>query len=287
MISVSFDGVINNPDQYVDDILSGEFTDVQDGDNVFKGIQLRSNDELQKFAEQVFPGYKVAYNFVRQSPLNQTEPNFIHTDEMMGDKTILLYLNKTFPEGDGTTLYKGDNPMCVFHAEYNRMISFDSKIPHSRNIYENYGEGESSRLVQVIFMKQDDFSLLLDEFGLTDNEVRKIIESEEFIKKAGVVKPEETINYRVDKSSIQGLGAFATRDFMPGDEIGYGTLDGTRTYAGRYTNHAKDNNAKFYFFRENENSKLIAEKEIKKGDEILVNYRHHAFTKSYLNECTP
>ena len=287
MISVSFDGVINNPDQYVSEILQGEFTDVPDGDNVFKGIQLRSNDELQKFAEQVFPGYKVAYNFVRQSPLNQTEPNFIHTDEMMGDKTILLYLNKTFPEGDGTTLYKGDNPMCVFHAEYNRMISFDSKIPHSRNIYENYGEGESSRLVQVIFMKQDDFSLLLDEFGLTDNEVRKIIESEEFIKKAGVVKPEETINYRVDKSSIQGLGAFATRDFMPGDEIGYGTLDGTRTYAGRYTNHAKDNNAKFYFFRENENSKLIAEKEIKKGDVILVNYKHHAFTKSYLNECTP
>lgn len=282
MISISFDGVINNPDRYVSEILKGEFTDVPDGDKVFKGIQLRGDDELKVFAEQVFPGYKVTYNFVRQSPLNQTEPNFIHTDEMMGDKTILLYLNKTFPKGDGTTLYKGENPMCVFHAEYNRMISFDSKIPHSRNIYENYGEGESSRLVQVMFMKQDDFSLLLDEFGLTDKEVRKIIESADFIKKAGVVKPEVTVNYKVDKSSIEGIGVFATKNFMPGDEIGYGTLDGTRTYAGRYTNHAKDNNAKFYFLKENENSKLIAEKEIKEGDEIVVNYRHHAFTKSYI-----
>lgn len=145
--------VLGCPDQYVNDILSGEFTDVQDGDTVFKGIQLRENDEFQSFVERAFPNYSTTYNFVRQSPINQVEPNFIHTDEMMGDKTVLLYLNKIFPQGDGTTLYDGDNPMFVFYAKYNRMISFDSRIPHSRNIFENYGEGESARLVQVIFMK--------------------------------------------------------------------------------------------------------------------------------------
>ncbi len=145
--------VLAYPDMYVDDILKGEFIDVQDGDTVFRGIQLRENDELQSFVESMFPEYSTSYNFVRSSPLNQVEPNFIHTDEMMGDKTILLYLNKTFPQGDGTTLYAGEDPMCVFHAKYNRMISFDSRIPHSRNIFENYGEGDSARLVQVIFMK--------------------------------------------------------------------------------------------------------------------------------------
>ncbi len=147
--------VLAYPDKYISDILKGEFTDIQDGDTVFNGIQLRDNDEFQSFVERMFPNYSTAYNFVRASPLNQIEPNFIHTDEMMGDKTILLYLNKIFPQGDGTTLYDGENPMCVFHAKYNRMISFDSRIPHSRNIFENYGSGDSARLVQVIFMKKN------------------------------------------------------------------------------------------------------------------------------------
>ena len=51
--------------------------------------------------------------------------------------------------------------------------------------------------------------------------------------------------------------------------------------AGRYTNHSDFNNAKFYFIKGNDNSVLIAEKTIKKGDEILVNYRHHFFSKDY------
>jgi hypothetical protein len=155
MISVSIDGVIEDPDKYVADIIKGGFSDIHDGQNTFKGIQVRKDDEFQSFVENVFSNFFVTYNFVRQSPVNQVEPNFIHTDEMMGDKTILLYLNKIYPKGDGTTLYKNGNPMCVFYSEYNRMVSFDSRIPHSRNIFENFGEGASSRLVQVIFMKEN------------------------------------------------------------------------------------------------------------------------------------
>jgi len=151
----SLDNVIKDPDLYVDDILKEGFIDVPDGDKVFKGIQPRKDDELQKFIEFLFPEYTAVYNFVRQSSLNQVEPNFIHTDEMMGDKTILLYLNKVFPKGAGTTLYKEETPVCIAYSDYNRLVVFDSITPHSRNIFENFGEGKDSRLVQVMFIKKN------------------------------------------------------------------------------------------------------------------------------------
>jgi hypothetical protein len=102
-----------------------------------------------------FPGYAVNWNFVRKSPLNQEEPNFIHTDEMMGDITCILYLNKEKPNEDGTTIYDEDkNPLFVLYSKFNRMIAFSSESPHSRNILENFGDEDSARLIQVIFLKQ-------------------------------------------------------------------------------------------------------------------------------------
>jgi len=160
MKHIMIDDFLDNPNQYVFDILKGKFNDVQDGEVLFKGIQVRGMDELQYKIEEAFPNYEVTFNFIRQSPLDQEEPNFIHTDEMMGDKTILLYLNKNHPKSDGTTLYNFNKvaddyvPMCTFYAKYNRLVIFDSPIPHSRNIFENFGEGEYSRLVQVIFLKE-------------------------------------------------------------------------------------------------------------------------------------
>tara|TARA_R110000803_G_scaffold109197_1_gene177555 strand:- start:191 stop:679 length:489 start_codon:yes stop_codon:yes gene_type:complete len=159
MNNIIIDNFIDDPNKYVIDILDKNFQDVTAGDTLFKGIQVRKIDELQYKVEDAFPDYEVTFNFIRQSPLDQKEPNFIHTDEMMGDKTVLLYLNKHHPTEDGTTLYNFNKvlddyiPMCTFYACYNRLIIFDSSIPHSRNIYENFGEGEYSRLVQVMFLK--------------------------------------------------------------------------------------------------------------------------------------
>lgn len=155
MVIGVFDDVIKNPDEYVKDILNKEFVDIDDGpDKVFKGIQLRDNDEFAEFAEKLFPRYSIVYNFVRQSPLHQVEPNFIHSDDMMGDKTMLLYLNKYYPQKAGTTIY--DNNLlesCIVKMKYNRVFTFDSHYKHSRNIIDNFGEKENSRLVQVIFLK--------------------------------------------------------------------------------------------------------------------------------------
>jgi|TARA_R100000664_G_C2737941_1_gene126979 hypothetical protein len=149
------DDILANPDEYVQDVLKNPFVDVEDGDNVFKGIQPRANDEVEKFVLLLFPDYTVKYNFIRQSPFKQIEPNYIHTDEMMGDKTVLVYLNKYYPPNAGTVLYDKDEDKSVrIYMKYNRLVVFDSREKHSRNLYNNFGEKNNSRLVQVLFLKK-------------------------------------------------------------------------------------------------------------------------------------
>jgi hypothetical protein len=152
---ITFDDVLKEPKNYVSDIYLHGFEDVADGHNVFRNIQLRDgNDDFAKFVSKLFPDYEVRFNFIRRSPLNQSEPNFIHTDEMMGDITCILYLNELSPVEDGTTIYDEDkNPLVVVYSKFNRMIAFDSDVFHSRNIFENFGHEQSARLIQVIFLK--------------------------------------------------------------------------------------------------------------------------------------
>ena len=153
---ITFDNVIKGPKSYVSDIYSNEFQDVADGDNVFRNIQPRdSNDEFAKYVANLFLEYVVTVNFIRMSPLNQVEPNFIHTDEMMGDITCLLYLNEIATEENGTTIYdENKKPLITMYSKFNRMIAFNSDAPHSRNITENFGQGHSARLIQVAFLKK-------------------------------------------------------------------------------------------------------------------------------------
>ena len=106
MSLITFDNVLENPKDYVSDIHLHEFQDVADGQHVFRNIQPRGDsDDFAKFVSKLFPDYRLELNFVRKSPLNQQEPNFIHSDEMMGDLTCILYLNEESPSEDGTTIY--------------------------------------------------------------------------------------------------------------------------------------------------------------------------------------
>jgi hypothetical protein len=156
MIVSIHDDIIKDVDEYVADIHNGNFEDISDGDNVFKNIQIRdASDEFAKMVLFLFSDYNINFNFVRKSPLNQDEPNFIHSDEMMGDITCVLYLNKKAPKEDGTTIYNKDkSPKLRMYSMYNRMICFDSSVLHSRNIFNNFGMEDDSRLVQVIFLKK-------------------------------------------------------------------------------------------------------------------------------------
>jgi hypothetical protein len=154
MIFEIYDNAVDNVDDYVSNILSGGFIDFNDGDKTFKGLQPMYNDPLSKIIKAGYPDCIINTNFVRKSPFGQDEPNFIHTDEMMGDLTAILYLTKNEMDGDGTTIYNEDEtPMCVAYAKYNRLFIFDSRLKHSRNIFDNFGDGDDSRLIQVAFIK--------------------------------------------------------------------------------------------------------------------------------------
>ncbi len=155
MILKIFNNVLKNPDAYVEQILKNGFEDITIGTDVFKSVKQRHNDEISNFILDKFPNYKINLNFVRQSPKNQVEPNFIHKDDMMGEVTLITYLNKYPAKKDGTTLYDDKlKPMCILNADYNRTVAFDSFFNHSRNIYENYGENNLSRLIQVTFISK-------------------------------------------------------------------------------------------------------------------------------------
>jgi hypothetical protein len=153
---IAYDNVLKNPKSYIKNIHSNEFQDIYDGHNVFKNIQPRDNkDEFSKYMLELFPNYNVSINFIRKSPLHQHEPNFVHTDEMMGDITCILYLNEEAPTTDGTTIYdESGKPFFRMYSKFNRVIAFNSDASHSRNILENFGEDENARLVQIIFLKE-------------------------------------------------------------------------------------------------------------------------------------
>lgn len=140
---------------HLEEILIGEFIDIEVYGQTFKGIQPRGEDRFSDMVLKLFPGLIIAYNFVRLSPIGQEEPNFIHDDASMADLTAILYLSRDYPEEDGTTLYdKNLNPTLVVNAKLNRLFIFESNILHSRNIYNNFGQGLNSRLLQVLFLKK-------------------------------------------------------------------------------------------------------------------------------------
>tara|TARA_R100001377_G_C3135319_1_gene90766 strand:+ start:85 stop:462 length:378 start_codon:yes stop_codon:yes gene_type:complete len=81
--------------------------------------------------------------------------------------------------------------------------------------------------------------------------------------------------YHKGRSKIHATGVFASKNINKKEIIGLGSIDGIfRTTLGRYTNHSNNNNAMFYILK-NKDTIMIAEKDINKGEEILVNYGDH------------
>ena len=90
--------------------------------------------------------------------------------------------------------------------------------------------------------------------------------------------------YYKDKSKIHGIGVFAAKNILKNDLIGVGSIDKKyKTILGRDTNHSDNNNAIFYYLK-NDDVIMVAKKDIKEKEEILINYRDHILNKIYLNE---
>ena len=109
---------------------------------------------------------------------------------------------------------------------------------------------------------------MLKDLGLTQDQLN-------FITHSGVVLEFTSDIYYKKQSNIHGEGVFSKKNILKGDIIGLGSVDNKcKTILGRYVNHSDDNNAKFYYLP-NKDLLMLAEKNIIKNTEILVNYRHH------------
>ena len=88
--------------------------------------------------------------------------------------------------------------------------------------------------------------------------------------------------YCKGKSKINNTGIFALKNILKKETIGLGSIDNRyKTILGRYTNHSDNNNAMFYLLK-NRDTIMVAEKDIYKGEEILINYRDHILDEKYL-----
>ncbi len=175
-----YDAVLPDPVAYRAAVLAQPFGDVTVGPAVFRGLaELGPVDELTAWIVAHLPALQPTLTFARQSPAGQQEPNYIHTDVDMGQWTGILYLNPDPPAGDGTTFWKHREtgamqaqartpdealaegaawrdlsqwvPVATVPAAFNRLVIFEAPAFHSRAIADNYGAGQTARLIQVIF----------------------------------------------------------------------------------------------------------------------------------------
>tara|TARA_R100001082_G_scaffold92137_1_gene58772 strand:+ start:19 stop:450 length:432 start_codon:yes stop_codon:yes gene_type:complete len=113
-----------------------------------------------------------------------------------------------------------------------------------------------------------DYKKWLNEIGLTEEQAWILINMDNVIEV-------EHFNYHKEKSNIHNIGVFASKNIKKGEVIGDVTIDNYyRTVLGRWVNHSKDKNAKFYNKKDN-NLVAIAEKDILRNEEILIDYRDH------------
>jgi hypothetical protein len=121
---------------------------------------------------------------------------------------------------------------------------------------------------------REDFDNFLWETGLSAESVR--IESENTVDQMPF--PQGAYKCKVGPSDIQGKGLLACADIAGAEIIAPARLDGKRTPAGRYTNHAKVPNAQM-IAHANGDIFLMSVKPIggslggQAGEEITVNYR--------------
>lgn len=172
-----FDNFIRLADKYREFALDQEFRSYDFGHCVFHGIGVHNTQRGLAQLMNTVPEFVPHLSFFRKSPLDQQEPNDIHTDIDMGELTAILYLNENPPVGDGTAFWKhktlGTTGSFVPHehskegtcrenfeqirlveAKFNRLLVFKSHLFHSRSLYRNWGTGDEARLTQVTFGKQ-------------------------------------------------------------------------------------------------------------------------------------
>ena len=117
-----------------------------------------------------------------------------------------------------------------------------------------------------------DYNKMLKEMGVSEEHVQKVTNQCEVIEF-------DNDTYHKSNSKIHGKGVFASKDIKSKSIIGLATIDNfIKTMLGRFVNHSNDKNARL----KNRDLVLVAEKDILKDQEILVDYRDHTLHEKYL-----
>lgn len=170
---LTIDDFLVDPARYREIVLKNTFNRFDFGHIAFDGMALAPIDSgMARKISEWFPSLSPQLSVFRKSPRDQKEPNFIHCDAELGDWTAVLYLNPDPDPRDGTDFWKDlatgrirgsaeeavqlrDPTLCEkwrhASAKFNRLLMFPADLFHSRAIYENYGEGDDARLIQVTF----------------------------------------------------------------------------------------------------------------------------------------
>jgi hypothetical protein len=133
---------------------------------------------------------------------------------------------------------------------------------------------------------RNDFMAALSELGISADTVHA-----QSVNEADQCEMPHDISCRikVGASPIEGRGLFATADIAQGEHIAPARINGLRTPAGRYTNHAKQPNARMAGDDQG-NIHLIALRPIsgcmggRDGEEITVDYRQSVAEARRINE---
>ena len=168
-----WDGVVPHLDAYRAACLAQPFASLTFGPKTFHGIATPPDMSLLDWLADRGIVEEAMTTFLRKSPAGQREPHDVHDDGEMGAWTAILYLTAQPPLDDGTTFwrhratgaYLADatvptwagtrreawDPWRTVAALPNRLVWFPARCFHSRAIFENYGEGDDARLIQVVF----------------------------------------------------------------------------------------------------------------------------------------
>jgi hypothetical protein len=151
------DNVLADPHAYRARALAQEFRDVTIGPDTFRGIAPCPEGDVAAVAVQAL-GAEPVLTFFRKSPRGQIEPNYVHSDKDMGSFTGIYYMNPDPPHGDGTKFWEWDDGQgwretAEVEARFNRLLLFSTDLHHSRALYNNYGQGDDARLIQVVFLR--------------------------------------------------------------------------------------------------------------------------------------
>lgn len=127
------------------------------------------------------------------------------------------------------------------------------------------GLGEN-RVQLEISNAQADYKLFLDQIGLNQVEMDKIVTNED-----DVINMPDGYFVELKDSKIHGKGLFATKSFKKGEIVCPGRLDGKRTPGGRFINHSYDSN--ILPIKVGDDIYAMAVRDIYENEELLVDYR--------------